>query len=196
MTHRWLSTRERWLCSAHHRRQRKERLASAEHGLSRVGSSPRRTAASELKPERVSEYFERLVFAAGPPPIRLHDLRHGAATLYLAAGNDMKTTSAMMRHSNQAITSDPYTSVLPNLARAAAEASAALVPRRVRVGDPSETGGPPTIPRMKPDNQAQHDGVADLNCSHGIVRSRRRAAVFIQVARDAHMPLDRPRNLM
>lgn len=31
----------------------------------------------------MSEHFERLVFAAGLPPIRLHDLRHGAARAYL-----------------------------------------------------------------------------------------------------------------
>lgn len=30
------------------------------------------------------------------PPIRLHDLRHGAATLALAAGGDMKVISAML----------------------------------------------------------------------------------------------------
>ena len=30
------------------------------------------------------------------PPIRLHDLRHCAATLALAAGTDMKVISAML----------------------------------------------------------------------------------------------------
>jgi integrase len=73
---------------------------------------------------------------SGLPPIRLHDLRHGAATLSLAARNDMKTTSAMLRHASVSITADLYTAVLPDVARAAAEASAALVPRRVTVGDP------------------------------------------------------------
>jgi integrase len=34
-----------------------------------------------LHPEFVSRTFERLVRDAGLPPIRLHDLRHGAATL-------------------------------------------------------------------------------------------------------------------
>ncbi|MGI5274210.1 site-specific integrase [Nonomuraea sp. CA-218870] len=121
---------------AHHRRQRKERLASAGTWLE-SGRIFTQEDGSELKPDWVSEYFERLVFAAGLPPIRLHDLRHGAATLYLAAGNDMKTTSAMMRHSNQAITSDTYTSVLPELARVAAEASAAQP-----AGHSGDTGAP------------------------------------------------------
>lgn len=66
---------------------------------------------------------------AGLPPIRLHDLRHGAATLALAAGVDMKVVQAMLRHSSITITSDTYTSVLPDVARAAAEATAKIIPR-------------------------------------------------------------------
>ncbi|MDP4511888.1 tyrosine-type recombinase/integrase [Nonomuraea turcica] len=96
---------------------------------------------AELKPDWVSEHFERLTFAAGLPPIRLHDLRHGAATLSLAAGNDMKTTSQMLRHSSLSITADLYTTVLPEVAREAAEASVRLVPRTVQLEGESATGG-------------------------------------------------------
>ncbi|MCW2882517.1 MAG: integrase [Sphaerisporangium sp.] len=73
-----------------------------------------------LHPATVSDLFARLAYEAGLPPIRLHDLRHGAATLALAAGVDMKTVSAMLRHCSQAITSDTYTSVLPEVAHEAA----------------------------------------------------------------------------
>jgi integrase len=66
------------------------------------------------------------------PPIRLHDLRHGAATLALAAGTDMKVISAMLRHSSIKITADTYTSVLPEVAREAAEAAARIVPRQAQ----------------------------------------------------------------
>lgn len=72
--------------------------------------------------------FERLVTASGLPPIRLHDLRHGAATLALAGGVDMKVVSEMLGHSSIKITSDTYTSVLPEIAKDAAEAAARLVP--------------------------------------------------------------------
>jgi len=37
-------------------------------------------------PQYFSDRFERLWKKADLPPIRLHDLRHGAATLALAAG--------------------------------------------------------------------------------------------------------------
>lgn len=45
------------------------------------------------------------------PPIRLHDLRHLAATLALTAGVQMKVVSEMLRHKTLAITSDTYTLV-------------------------------------------------------------------------------------
>lgn len=95
---------------------------------------------------------------AGLPPIRLHDLRHGAATLSLAAGTDMKYVSAMLRHSSMGITSDIYTAVLPEMAREAAKSSVALVPRRVAVGrrpilavslrSPYWSPADPRIPRL------------------------------------------------
>ncbi|WP_329314403.1 site-specific integrase [Streptomyces sp. NBC_01262] len=85
-----------------------------------------------LHPDRVTDLFERLVTASGLPPIRLHDLRHVAATLMLAGGADMKTVQEMLGHSSITITMDIYASVLPELAKEAAEAAAKLVPRQVR----------------------------------------------------------------
>jgi len=73
--------------------------------------------------------FERLVALSGLPPIRLHDLRHVAATLLLAAGADLKVVQEPLGHSSITITADIYASVLPELAFAQAEAAAALVPR-------------------------------------------------------------------
>jgi integrase len=93
-----------------------------------------------LHPGLLTEEFERLVERSSLPPIRLHDLRHGAATIALAAGTDMKVISGMLRHSNTKITADTYTSVLPEVAYAAAEASAKLVPR-ARRGTPGLTPG-------------------------------------------------------
>ncbi|WP_030886605.1 tyrosine-type recombinase/integrase [Streptomyces sp. NRRL F-5053] len=84
---------------------------------------------SLLHPGKVSDLFDRLVSEAGLPPIRLHDLRHGAATLMLAAGVDIKVVSETLGHSDSRITRDVYQSVLDDLARAAAEAVVKLVPR-------------------------------------------------------------------
>jgi integrase len=82
-----------------------------------------------IHPGWLSEEFERLVARSELPPVRLHDLRHGAATLMLASGAQMKLVQETLRHSSITITSNIYTSVLPELAFAAAEASVKIVPR-------------------------------------------------------------------
>jgi len=84
---------------------------------------------SQLHPDMASSAFERIGRAAGLPPIRLHDLRHTAASLALQAGVPLKVVSEQLGHSSLAITADTYTSVLPAVARASAEAVASLVPR-------------------------------------------------------------------
>ncbi|WP_328644374.1 tyrosine-type recombinase/integrase [Amycolatopsis sp. NBC_00348] len=45
---------------------------------------------SPLHPADVTDEFARLISLAGLPPITLHGLRHGAATLALEAGVDIK----------------------------------------------------------------------------------------------------------
>ncbi|MFF4678851.1 site-specific integrase [Amycolatopsis sp. NPDC001319] len=46
-------------------------------------------------PSYVSRTFRTLVSEAGLPPIRFHDLRHGAATLSLAAGDELRVVQAL-----------------------------------------------------------------------------------------------------
>lgn len=84
---------------------------------------------STYHPEWISRRFRRLAKNAGLPPIRLHDLRHEAATLALTAGTDLKVVQEMLGHSTITLTADTYTSVVPALSRAAAEAAVAIVPR-------------------------------------------------------------------
>jgi integrase len=131
----------------HRAQQNAERLAWGESWV-KTGRIFTKEDGSELHPAWVSELFERLAFDAGLPPIRLHDLRHVAATIAYAAGGDTKIVSAMLRHSGTAITTDTYTSILPELAHEAAEASAALVPRMVVVGESSETDGLPSVSQV------------------------------------------------
>ncbi len=83
-----------------------------------------------LHPDLATDAFARLARRAGLPPIRLHDLRHTAASLALQAGVPMKVVSEQLGHSSLAITADTYTSVLPAVARAAAEAVSRIIPRR------------------------------------------------------------------
>ncbi|WP_207938833.1 site-specific integrase [Actinomadura darangshiensis] len=133
---------------AHHRRQDEAR---AEWGQAwqESGKVFTRENGSALHPDHVTDAFARLAYGAGLPPIRLHDLRHGAATLMLAGGADMKLVQALLRHSSLAITADTYTSVLPEVAREAAEAAAALVPRKI----PVEEDRPSVLPTSSQDKE-------------------------------------------
>ncbi|MEU4801320.1 site-specific integrase [Actinosynnema sp. NPDC023587] len=127
-----------------HRRHQwaeRQRLGSLWVESGRVFTKP---DGSELRPSWISDRFARLSAAAGVPPIRLHDLRHVAATLMLAASVDLKVIQETLGHSTLATTSDLYTSVLPEVANAAAEATRSIVPRRKTLGHPSGTHGPPT----------------------------------------------------
>ena len=80
-----------------------------------------------MAPDRLTRTFKRLASQAGLPPIRLHDLRHGAASLALSAGVELKVVQEMLGHSSIVLTADTYTSVLPDAAYSAAEKIAALI---------------------------------------------------------------------
>ena len=56
-----------------------------------------------------------LLKEAGLPDVRFHDLRHGAATVLLAAKIGLKAVSELLGHSSVAITADIYGHVLPEM---------------------------------------------------------------------------------
>ena len=62
-----------------------------------------------------------MVAVAGLPRLRLHDLRHTAATLMLRAGVHPKVVSERLGHATVGLTLDTYSHVLPDLQRDAAE---------------------------------------------------------------------------
>ena len=80
-----------------------------------------------LNPDHLYREFIKASAAADLPPIRLHDLRHGAASLALQAGADLKVIQDKLGHSSIVLTADTYVSVEPALARREAESTARLV---------------------------------------------------------------------
>lgn len=80
-----------------------------------------------LSPSYLTHKFNDLVEEAGLPPVRLHDLRHGAATLMLLAGEELKTIADQLGHSSVVLTADSYLSVAVELGLKAAAAAARLV---------------------------------------------------------------------
>ena len=61
--------------------------------------------------------------------IKLHDLRHGTASLGIAAGVPIEVMSKRLGHSSISVTVDIYGHLLEGVGHQAAEAAAALVPR-------------------------------------------------------------------
>jgi integrase len=104
----------------HRVRQLEERMVAGgrwvESGLvftTRVGTP--------LDERNVTKEFQRLLQTAGLPHIRLHDLRHTAATLLLAQGVNPRVVMETLGHSQISLTLDTYSHVLPTLQQDAAD---------------------------------------------------------------------------
>jgi integrase len=82
---------------------------------------------SSLRPGAVSEHFATVVARLGLPLVRFHDLRHGAATMLLAAGQPPKVISQAL---DGRIHDGCSHRSCHRAAEAAASAIAALIPRR------------------------------------------------------------------
>jgi len=82
-----------------------------------------------VHPEYVSQLFTRTVARLGLPPVRLHDLRHLAASLAHAAGVSMKGIQVLLGHESYELTATTYTTLFEEFDMAAAKAMVAIVPR-------------------------------------------------------------------
>ena len=152
------------ILQAHKLRQERERKQWG-NGWTDTGRIFTQEDGTLLHPGKVSDLFERLVTAAGLPTIRLHDLRHVAATLMLAAGVDIKVVSETLGHSDTRITRDIYQAVLDDLAHDAAEKVVQLVPRtRPHLTAVPDNQAPDTaraLPRMQPPKRPAEGGEKD-----------------------------------
>src|SRR5256885_516560 len=68
--------------------------------------------------------FATLVTELGLPPVRLHDLRHAAASIAAAAGVDLKVIHHDVGHSSALTTADTYVTMFRQTAQAAVRATA------------------------------------------------------------------------
>ena len=93
-----------------------------------------RADGTPLHPDYVSQRFRLVVDRSRLPPIRLHDLRHGAPTLAHAAGADLRSIG---------IAADLYTNVLSATQHWALAATARLLRHS-------------TEPRRRKDGRKQH----------------------------------------
>lgn len=111
----------------HRKRQLEERLALGagwtDHGFvfAREDGLPYRGI------HVLQRHFYPLLERAGLPRIRLHDLRHTAATLLLLQNVPAKVVSELLGHSSVGITLDRYSHVLPSMQKDAASAMERLL---------------------------------------------------------------------
>lgn len=66
-----------------------------------------------IEPRNVNRAWDPLRAAAGLPTLRLHDLRHSAATFALVLGIPPRAVADMLGHAETRTTLDTYTHVLP-----------------------------------------------------------------------------------
>ena len=93
----------------------------ASYGL--VFASPIGTAADPSEPGKV---LTKLLARPDLPHVRLHDLRHTAATLMLEAGVPAKIVAERLGHSSITMTLDRYSHVIEGMQQEAVSRVAAL----------------------------------------------------------------------
>jgi integrase len=79
------------------------------------------TIGTALDERNVRRDFRAILDAANLPLMRIHDLRHTAASLLLAQGVHPRVVMEILGHSQISITMDTYTHVMPSLGDEAAE---------------------------------------------------------------------------
>ncbi|NYV74862.1 site-specific integrase [Streptomyces sp. UH6] len=83
-----------------------------------------------IEPRNLYRSFLRIAEAAGLPKVRLHDTRHGCASLLFAAGVAPRTVMEILGHSQIAVTMNIYTHVHDDTRREAMSHMDRLLKRR------------------------------------------------------------------
>ncbi len=103
-------------------------------GTSRATSFTTRTG-RQAEPQNVYRSFTGVAESAGLRVVRLHDARHGTATLLTAAGVAPRVVMEILGHSQISITMDVCTHVVQDTQREAISHMDRLLKRRPVAGD-------------------------------------------------------------
>ncbi|MER5707343.1 site-specific integrase [Streptomyces sp. NPDC002122] len=113
----------------HRMRQNDQRVKAGEEWKGSDYVFTTRTG-SPVEPRNVYRSFTRVAASAGLRVIRLHDARHGCATLLTAAGVAPRVVMEILGHSQISITMDVYTHVVQDTQREAISHMDRLLKRR------------------------------------------------------------------
>ncbi|WP_020117581.1 site-specific integrase [Streptomyces canus] len=109
------------------------RMMLARHANIRARAAEGWPAERIARKYRTTEAAVEVALRLTLPPIRFHDLRHGAATMLIAAGVDDKFVSEVLGHASVSFTKDVYAVVAEELSEDATRRIAAFIPRQNRL---------------------------------------------------------------
>jgi integrase len=116
----------------HRRRQLEERLqAGAPWKVAELVFTT--SQGGPLSGSTLVHALHRHCLAAGLPVIRIHDLRHTAASIMVAGGVPLRTVQEVLGHSTFVTTADTYTHIAPAPSEAAAPMQKLIGPGRAKV---------------------------------------------------------------
>lgn len=119
----WIALSDRVVAALVRQRERQRAERSMVTGDDEGGDLVfTRRAGRPLRPEYVLRHFHDLARAAGLPRIRVHDLRHFAATMMLASQVPLAMASKTMRHSTLSTTTEIYGHLLRQVGHDAVKA--------------------------------------------------------------------------
>lgn len=134
----WIALSDRVLAALvrQRERQRIERLAATD-GYEDGDLVFARPDGRPLRPEYVLRHFRELTAAARLPRIRVHDLRHFAATMMLSSQVPLAMASKTMRHSTLSTTTEIYGHLLRQVGHDAVQAIERALAKATGGGDHS-----------------------------------------------------------
>jgi integrase len=98
-----------------------------------------------LRPDILSREFIRHAAACGLPPIRLHDMRHGACSLLLSGGVPIEIVQLILGHSSPAVTRRVYAHLMRKASAEQVETAVRVLTEQRReqsVSNGTESAGP------------------------------------------------------
>lgn len=104
------------------RQQQREQKLKAGGAWVETGLVFTRLDGGLYNPSNVTRRFQHQLAKAGLPVIRFHDLRHGTATLLIAAGVPQRVVMEVLGHAQVSTTLNLYAHVAPDLQRGALDA--------------------------------------------------------------------------
>jgi len=108
-------------------------------------------AGRPIDPRNVNRWWDVVCEQAGVRRVRVHDLRHTAATLLFRAGVDLNEIRALLRHTRIGTTADIYVDVFDDVRRGTARSMDGILtrlhaPADVTDSDHKQEPPPPEIP--------------------------------------------------